>query len=185
MNSRALLVGLVLGALPSTARAHIGYGVGFGWGPAYVVPSEPSLFYVNHQYYDLSVSGLEDMCHAQPALCDTQGLKDSLLNLERERAVGYSLALAGFGVAVGGPLISALQSCRGNEGTCQPNWTVVSTSLITGTVLGVLGLIITPSTKDLVGYINATNAAHPENPIRLNVGVVGQRTPALLFATGF
>jgi hypothetical protein len=175
---------MMMSAVAAPAQAAVSYGVGFGWGPAFIVPSEPSLFYVNHQYYDLSVSGLEDMCLAQPGLCDTPALRAILLNLERESAAGSTLAMLGFGVAVGGPLISALHTCQ-DSSTCQPNWTVVSASLITGTVLGILGLVVTPNTKDLVGYINTTNAAHPENPIRLNVGIVGQRTPAVLFATGF
>src|SRR6478672_5289645 len=129
MNLRTLSILLSLGAAtPAMAHGTVGYGVGFGWGPAFVAPPQPSMMFVNNQYFDLSVSGIEDLCRAQPGLCDTPALQGDLASLQRERAVGYTLAFLGFGVAVGGPLISALHSCEGTNRACNPNWNVVTAS---------------------------------------------------------
>lgn len=173
----ALAASLVAG-LGSTAHAHgvVGYGVGVGYSPAFGPDTTmPALLVLNNQYYDFSVSGVADLCKSQPAFCASPTQQDFLSKLERNRAAGWVLELVGMGVMLGGPLLSMAKSCQNSDALhrCEPNWSVVAGSVGTGILLGIVGAAISPDPKDVMQFVNQSNADHPDAPIRLQVGLLG------------
>ena len=91
-------------AQPAQAHGFLGYGLGFRYAPFYGPSAAPSLLVLNNQYFDFSVSGLEDLCKSQPGVCNATQL-ESLESLQRYRAAGWALEIIGVGVMLGGPLV--------------------------------------------------------------------------------
>lgn len=181
---RALIVAIgVCAASPAAAGVIIDY-VGFGWGPGPVLPPPPNIMVANNQYFDLSVPGLEDLCEQQPSMCDKQKQVDALAKLERDRAIGWALTGVGFGIAVVGPLAS-IGTCTASSGPCQPNWLAFTTTLAGGAALGIAGLYITPTDKDVLHFVNMTNAMHPSTPVHVQFGMVDRQSPGFVVAGGF
>ena len=67
---------------------------------------------------------------------------------------------------------------------CEPNWGVVAGSVGTGIVLGIIGAAISPDHKDVMQFVNQSNAQHPESPIRFQLGLVGNRAPGFSISAG-
>jgi hypothetical protein len=186
MFLRAFIVSIVVCvAAPATAQsdAQSGkMGADLDWG--LVVPY-PNTMVVNHQIYDLSINGIEDMCRDQPFLCRMKVQQDALAKLEHDRALGFTLTGVGFGLAVIGPVASIAANCGNATNRCEPNWAAFGTTLIGGSLLGILGLNIIPHQNDLVDFVHLTNGINPTQPVRLRIGMLNGSSPGLVIAGGF
>lgn len=165
---KSLVVALVL-ALARSASAHVVVVPVMPMGPypSYYYPPPEHLEF-NNQYYDLSLSGLQKLCLAHPDAC-TPAQREALEGFATRRTVGLVLLFTGVAAAIAGPVWTAASIRRDSTGT-HANAVPLIVGLSAGVALPLTGGLIMPHRSELVDVINEMNAAHPETPVRINLG---------------
>ena len=141
---------------------------------------------LGQQYYELSLTGLQHLCREHPETCGDEAQQATLRGLTKRRTTGIALTVLGIAAALGGSTWTLATRDYASDGQVR---SVNVVPLIVGVSLGValplVGGILIPHDRDMIDFINASNAAHPKVPIELRFGHVAPRTPGLTLSMRF